>query len=67
MTGSPVAAVNARTRWKRDPGNIGDLVERQGIAEMVFDKPERFLGWIHAGNGLVFEASASCALRECRA
>jgi hypothetical protein len=33
----------------RDPGNVGDLVERQGIAEMVFD------------------ASASCALRGRRA
>jgi hypothetical protein len=50
----------------RDPGNVGDLIERQRLGEMAFDKPECFLGWIHGYGGLVFEASAPCTLRQRR-
>jgi hypothetical protein len=31
----------------RDPGNAGDVIERQRRGEMAFDVPERFLGRIH--------------------
>jgi hypothetical protein len=31
----------------RDPGNTGDIIERQRRGEMAFDVPERFLGRIH--------------------
>jgi hypothetical protein len=31
----------------RDPCDAGDLVERQRIGKMTFDKPERLLGRIH--------------------
>ena len=31
----------------RDAGDAGDVVQRQRIGEMTFDKPERLLGRIH--------------------
>jgi hypothetical protein len=31
----------------RDARNARYLVERQRLAEMAFDVPERFLGWVH--------------------
>ena len=40
----------------RDSGNARDLVERQRIGQMAFDKPERLLGGIH-GQRPSFEAT----------
>jgi hypothetical protein len=41
----------------RDTGDAGDLVEGQRVGKMAFNKPERFLGWVH-GRRPWFEARA---------
>jgi hypothetical protein len=48
MTKHPVAGPTARTVGWRETPAVVDLVQRDVLREMTFDKSERLLGRVHA-------------------